>query len=314
MSYMDDVRNKIKYVKKDDIIQYLKETFDVTTIKRSASKQKVLDNALKFLTEENAINFIKRFNKDITYSSTEVKEILDITDCQLRKLVADGKIRIDATYKSSNGNIGKLYNIIDVWDCKSNTPYKKKFKIRELEITDENISNALYLINKSAKVSRDTKNKQPRTSVGKASRTRMISLYELKDAVISKLIKDGRIEIIGVHNKEYKSTETNYMYFDACSDKEISEEDTYYMEKYDYYYQYTIENVIKTQQLLFFRLQNNTFHIPYEGDCKEYPVLSGIIKEDISAVKSKNVGMTLVEAKKLLRKYLLMEEKIRVET
>lgn len=314
MSYMDDVRNKIKYVNKDDIIQYLKETFDDTTIKRSASKQKVLDDALKFLTEENAINFIKRFNKDITYSSTEVKEILDITDYQLRKLVADGKIRIDATFKSSNGNIGKLYNIIDVWDCKSNTPYKKKFKIRELEITDENISNALYLINKSAKVSRDTKNKQPRTIVGKASRTRMTSLYELKDAVISKLIKDGRIEIIGIQNKEYKSTERNYMYFDAYSDKEISEEDTYYMEKHDYYYQYTIENVIKSQQLLFFRLQNNTFHIPYEGNCKEYPVLSGIIKEDISAVKSKNVGMTLVEAKKLLRKYLLMEEKIRVET
>jgi hypothetical protein len=307
LNYIYYVKNKLQYVKKDDTAKYLNKAFNVA-IEKSASKQNILDIAFEYLTEENAINFIKEFNKDITYSSNEVKEILDITDYRLKKLVADGKIEIVGTYKSVNGK-GNLYSIIDVWNCKGCISCKKKPKLREFETSDENISDALYLINKSAKVSRDTKNEKTRTNIGKASRTRMNNLYDLKDAVISKLIKESRIEIIGIHNKEYNATERIYKYFNLYSDEEINEQDTFYMGKDEFYSKYITKKVIKTHQLLFFRLKDNTFHIPYEGGCNNYPVLNKVIKEDISALKTKKVDMTLPEAKVLLENYILMKVK-----
>lgn len=86
----------------------------------------------------------------------------------------------------------------------------KKRKVIEHKITPKTIAEALYIINKSAKVSRDTKSQNyeiRKYQVVNAAKTRQIRLYDLKEATIQKLLTQGIIEVVGFHminNKPYK--------------------------------------------------------------------------------------------------------------
>jgi hypothetical protein len=79
---------------------------------------------------------------------------------------------------------------------------KKKIIIRDLDITPENLCKSLYVINKSAKKSRDTKQANYyRRNFGVVSRAkgRQNDLYSLKNSVINKMIENNLIYIKGYH-------------------------------------------------------------------------------------------------------------------
>lgn len=78
----------------------------------------------------------------------------------------------------------------------------KRRKVIEHELTMNNIAQSLYLINKSAKISRDTKrlNYENRNhSVVKSAKTRQNKLYDLKETVLNKLMQNNDIEVVGYH-------------------------------------------------------------------------------------------------------------------
>lgn len=86
----------------------------------------------------------------------------------------------------------------------------KKRKVNCIKCTPENLYKSLYLINKSAKVSRDTKieNYQKRkfTTVTGA-KTRETNLYKLKDSALQKMIKENLVELKGYHKQKTQNGE-----------------------------------------------------------------------------------------------------------
>lgn len=81
---------------------------------------------------------------------------------------------------------------------------RKKVKIKDIELTNENLCEALYIINKSAKISRDTKkiNYEMRNyGVVSGAKTREVKLYDLKNKVMDKLIKNNVLKIKGYHKQ-----------------------------------------------------------------------------------------------------------------
>ncbi|MBW8351924.1 hypothetical protein K0H71_21210 [Bacillus sp. IITD106] len=100
--------------------------------------------------------------------------------------------------------------LYDVDHC---IPIKRR-EIKEVEMTDENIAEALYVINKSAKKSRDTKNLSyfmGDHSTVKRSKSRQLTLYSLKDDVINLLIKEGKAKVIGFHKQPSYNETVNYL-------------------------------------------------------------------------------------------------------
>ncbi|WP_100408466.1 YkyB family protein [Bacillus solitudinis] len=94
-----------------------------------------------------------------------------------------------------------LYNIDETVEMK-----KRKLNIRNFELNENNLGEALYIINKSAKKSRDTKQENyysKNFGVVSRSKSRQSSLYDLKNDVISKAERDGIAEIIGYHVQEH---------------------------------------------------------------------------------------------------------------
>ncbi len=82
------------------------------------------------------------------------------------------------------------------------------------DITDDNIAMALYLINKSAKKSRDTKKENysfRNFTVCKSAKTREQNLYALKNDVMRKLITDGKMLYQGIDTQLSERGETTYL-------------------------------------------------------------------------------------------------------
>lgn len=108
----------------------------------------------------------------------------------------------DAFMKSYVHGRWRTYNLYHIDNCK---PIKKRITdISNFVLNDETIAGSMYVINKSAKKSRDTKeiNYYLRNhSVVQRAKGRSIEIYELKNMVINKLMNEKRIEIIGYHKQ-----------------------------------------------------------------------------------------------------------------
>src|SRR5699024_3647671 len=90
----------------------------------------------------------------------------------------------------------------------------KQRNVKLLEMSDRNIAESLYLINKSAKKSRNTKQEnyyRRNFQVVGASKTRQNKLYDLKEQVINKLLKHERINVKGYHTQDSYNGGTNYL-------------------------------------------------------------------------------------------------------
>ncbi len=75
--------------------------------------------------------------------------------------------------------------------------------------TDEDIFKSLYILNKSAKKSRDTQKKAGKENnqrVAKAAKTRKDFIYNLKHLAMEKLISEKKLEFVGIHKQEVNSS------------------------------------------------------------------------------------------------------------
>lgn len=96
----------------------------------------------------------------------------------------------------------KEFNLYQIADCI--VIKKRNIDINNLTMDDKTLSDALYIINKSAKKSRDTKQENydlGRHGIVSASKTRQSKLYELKDKVIRRLKQQGRLTFLGYHTQ-----------------------------------------------------------------------------------------------------------------
>lgn len=141
----------------------------------------------------------------------------------------------------------------------------KKRKVKEHPLTLQNIAESLYLINKSAKVSRDTKGENYHLrnhTVVKAAKTRQFKLYDLKEEVIKKLSLEGKVEIKGYH---------------------------------------TIFN----SYFLLLQIDDFTFHKPVsKNEIKDVTCL-GSLEHEISSEKTRTVSINFFEAENLLNRYIV---------
>lgn len=94
----------------------------------------------------------------------DIEEILDVGKVTVKQLINTGKIRVLTTITDSRSSFSIKYHvcsipdIIKVSECENLEPKRIVHRaVHNLPQTDENIAWALYIINKSAKVSRDTK-------------------------------------------------------------------------------------------------------------------------------------------------------------
>ncbi|WP_276211177.1 YkyB family protein [Heyndrickxia coagulans] len=103
------------------------------------------------------------------------------------------------------GYRGKKYPLYDINETQ--VVKQRQTDISALEMTIHNIAESLYIINKLAKKSRDTKkiNYFDRNyGVVNRAKTRQLKLYALKDAVLRKLLDENKAEMIGYHTQNEK--------------------------------------------------------------------------------------------------------------
>lgn len=169
------------------------------------------------------------------------------------------KYQFDSKWKRSN-----LYDI-------SKTKEIKKRVVKEILITSENIAQSLYIVNKSAKKSRDTKNLNydlRNHDVVQRSKTRQQKLYSLKDLALQKAIDDRFVSYIGIH-------------------KQIIEHDEYF----------------STNYLKLYKFNDFTFHIPIS----EHEVNESEIIGDIGVISSEQKIKNTInfnEAVNILERYV----------
>ena len=123
----------------------------------------------------------------------------------------------DATVR---GYIRDKWQVFELFHI-DNTIEIKKRVVKEHPLTLDNIAEALYVINKSAKVSRDTKkeNYQYRNfRVVAYSKSRETKLYNLKGQVIELLMTKELAEIKGYHMQKRYDGNINYLLLVAVGD------------------------------------------------------------------------------------------------
>ncbi|OPX47846.1 YkyB family protein [Clostridium thermobutyricum] len=134
------------------------------------------------------------------------------------KPTKDAKSEIHRVFTGGKWRSFEFYSIKDTVKIKRRNKAKIK---REIEINNKVLCEALYIVNKSAKVSRDTKYKAYENRDFKTcnmSKTRSLNLYYLKDRVIEKMINEGKLQFIGYHKQNnvylelYKNTETEFSF------------------------------------------------------------------------------------------------------
>lgn len=126
-----------------------------------------------------------------------------------RKPLKDAKSYECKVYTGGRWKAFDFYKMEDTVEIKS----RIKKEIIELEINDENIFKALYVINKSAKKSRDSKTKNyflENYGIVSRCKSRQLELYELKDMVIKKAISDKKLSFEGFHIQKINE-ENNYL-------------------------------------------------------------------------------------------------------
>lgn len=175
----------------------------------------------------------------------------------------------DAYVRAQYNSKWNTYNLYLIDNC---IPIKQiKTNVDHLPMTDENLAQALYMINKSAKKSRDTKSfnyYRGKHGIVSASKTRQMKLYDLKDNVISKLKGENRINVVGYHVQE---------------------------------------NDWGKNHLLLLGLSGYTFHVPVDQSQAEQHASLGKI-DVIPSEQTKKTKIKFNEAVKILEKYIESEE------
>lgn len=174
-----------------------------------------------------------------------------------------------ATLRANTPAGWKNFNLFHI----DNTIEIKRRKVMELEINNLNIAEALYTINKSAKVSRDTKAEnyaEGNHSVVQQSKARQVKLYKMKDAVINKLLIEGKANTLGFHKQKSQWGE-------------------------GYHY------------LILIEFEGFTFHLP-TTEVNTLKELGEI--EIIQAKKTRSVNIKFFESVNLLERFMQQKEEV----
>lgn len=260
-------KNIARMINRADLFSFLKQYVNPGLLIKS-SKPELVHDLKEYMTTDN-LEFIAERMESFGLPMVDTVSVLDTTSYAVKKLVDNDTLRIVGTFKGGNQRIPyKLCSVLDILDISHAGLLEKKQQL-VLPATDENIASALYTINKSAKVSRDTKNRSyynRKFQCCGAAKTRMLNLYHLKDAVLKKLQEEDRVEYLGV----------NRQVFDYGPDS----------------------------FLRLYRIGDFTFHIPCQKDeVNELEILDEEIDGEISAEKTRNVDINFRQAMLLLENY-----------
>lgn len=267
-------KNRINFVLKDNLAKFLKEKYEPEMKKSKIKKSELIEVTHKYLTPATLLDFatLDRFG----LLQCDIEEILNVGKGIVKRLINAGKIRVLATVTDSRGGFSIQYHVCSIPDIIKVSKHEVlkpkrtiQTKVNNLPATDENIARALYIINKSAKVSRDTKNRRyviRDYRICNAAKTRMLSHYYLKDAVIKQLLEENRMEFVGINKQELPDGNVRY--------------------------------------LELYKIGRFSFHLPCE-DTPQYKenFILGDIHDLISADKSRDIKMTYKDAVHLLETY-----------
>ena len=261
-------QNRFQAVLKEDLAAYLSR-IDGTVNKRTLKKD-LIEIAYRYLTPETLEDFTRNL-PNFGLTIYDAMEILGLTQYQARKLAKQGHLEKGGemygdTCRSAGGR--KTYFMYSIPSIIRASAVKFETKSYDVEPTDTNLVEALYLVNKSAKVSRDTKQKayaEGDHNVCHAAKTRAEKLYDLKDRAMKKLVDEGKMSFVGVQSQRIGDTR-------VC-----------YLDKYE--------------------MEGFSFHVPHVGQVNEAEILS-VIEGEISSEKTRKVGLTFSEAKYLLETYV----------
>ena len=188
-------KNIARMINRADLFSFLKQYVNPGLLTRSSKSELVYD-LKEYMTPDN-LEFIAERMEGFGLPMVDTVSVLDTTSYAVKKLVDNDTLRVVGTFKGGNQRIPyKLCSVLDILDI-SHAGLLEKKQQPVLPATDENIASALYTINKSAKVSRDTKNRSyynRKFQCCGAAKTRMLNLYHLKDAVLKKLQEEDRVE------------------------------------------------------------------------------------------------------------------------
>lgn len=238
---------KISKLRKPELISIAREYFNADTL-------------LSFCKVDGFGFFIK-----------DVAEVLDISNHMAKKIIEEGKIKQNGeVYFSKLNYMAPVYSIKDVillGESGMIKPKRKSSNLNVVEATPDNLSMALYVLNKSAKKSRDTKQSAyyaKNFPVCNAAKTRSKNLYYLKNAVMKKMIEDGFMYFCGIHQQKISG-------------------DIVYLDLY--------------------RCGNFTFHNVHTGSVDEEMLLKDIIDDVIDAEVTQKVPINYPQAVALLERY-----------
>ena len=197
-------KNIARMINRADLFSFLKQYVNPGLLTKS-SKPELVHDLKEYMTTDN-LEFIAERMESFGLPMVDTVSVLDTTSYAVKKLVDNDTLRIVGTFKGGNQRIPyKLCSVLDILDI-SHAGLLEKKQQPVLPATDENIASALYTINKSAKVSRDTKNRSyynRKFQCCGAAKTRMLNLYHLKDAVLKKLQEEDRVEYLGVNRQVF---------------------------------------------------------------------------------------------------------------
>jgi hypothetical protein len=271
---------------------------------------------------------IKQNEKLVTYEP--IAEYFKCSTYQIKKLWQKGIIK-EAKMKNFH-DWGKTfeYPVFDLNEIIKNENYIKSFIktrksiIRELEITPQNVAESLYIINKSAKKSRDSKQKNYNIGnygITARCKDRERYLYNLKDKVIEKILDLEWGKIKGYHTQEREYYYEDKIYVDR-NDNEVNlydfidDEESYIDDKdleneYGIKAKYITNIEVETNYLLLIEFCSFTFHIPTnEAVAEDYNFLGKIDK--IPADKTIKTNIKYTEAINLLENFINENKKITI--
>ena len=260
-------QNRFQAVLKENLAAYLSRIDE--TVSKKTLKKDLIEIAYAHLTPETLADFTQNI-PSFGLTIYDAMEILGLTQYQARKLANQGRLeKVGEMYGDICRSAGrrKTYFMYSIPSIIGASSVKFESKTYDVEPTDSNLVEALYLVNKSAKVSRDTKQKayaEGDHSVCHAAKTRAEKLYDLKDRAMKKLVDEGKMSFVGVQGQKIGDTR-------VC-----------YLDKY--------------------AMCGFSFHVPHVGAVNEAEILS-VIEGTISAEKTRKVGLTFSEAKYLLERY-----------
>lgn len=224
VKYMSEIEEKIintvkeKFrlmsVNSDELCEFIKDYFNPNFEENQRSDYKTVMDAQEYLTPDTLMDFCKLDKFGL--SKGDLETVLNVSKSTVNKLVKEKKIHLLAKISLDRKKEVHIYSVPDVIKVyeQETLPVKKSvYSDIPLEPTDENIAQALYVINKSAKVSRDTKQKKynnNKYALCKSAKTRMQNHYNLKEAVMRKLIDENRMKYIGICKQNNKHSE-NYL-------------------------------------------------------------------------------------------------------